>query len=107
VGAGSSARLALRGSGLQTGAKWTENAVDLFMTSTYEPAVLTRLKLIEAVMRANGGKPVQLSEIARMLKAAPVGYIVLSHAKVTGLNAVIRGIARWRTVLKLYKVPLP
>lgn len=102
-------KLAMRQSGLQTGFKWTNNAVDLFLNTSLGIAVQERSRMLEAIRLANGGHPIPLDEIARMLKAAPVGYIVPDFAKVKTLQATIRGIARWRKVLKLYliKSPIP
>lgn len=92
---------------VQTGNDWTRENALFFAESTHGPTVIAREQLLHVASQHNGGRIVTTDMLRRRLVLAKTSYIVPEYTLATKMLATIRGIARWKRVGGLYRIPLP
>lgn len=95
------------GTWIQTGNEWTSEKALSFANSDFGPTVIARNRLLEVASQHNGGRVVTTEMLRKRLITAETSYIVPEYALATKMLATIRGIARWKKVGGLYRIPLP
>lgn len=98
-------------SGTQTGAKWTENAIDGLLNSQHPSARAVKERLRRALKKIYATDSITIDMMSAFLKAelsnAPIRIMVPDYANLRTIYKQVAALVRWGRDVKAIKVALP